>query len=257
MGFYYFSLFSWMLFAIYFAVAATFIIKVCEANKLSKYWKAGLLSVAFIAPWAEELRIAYNFGQLCRKDAGKFIYKTVEVDGYYDDNAASLALVRSGRYRFIESPGNNRIGYIRLTLGDPEFARAAMDKYNQQNPRMDASKQDYIRANLDETTSALVYPRQGVSWRITKIEKPTARYHYSKDLYGVQVGHKVYRQEYRVADSVANEILGRFVVYSRRAYWFYIGLDSPSLACDGPNSRAGRLHRLLIEEEVLKPQAKS
>jgi hypothetical protein len=70
MGFYYISLFSWMIFAVYFAIAAAIIITICKKNKLSTYWKAGLLTVAFIAPCAEELLIAYNFGQLCRKDAG-------------------------------------------------------------------------------------------------------------------------------------------------------------------------------------------
>ena len=79
MGFYYFSLFSWMAFGAYFAMAAGIIVTLCNKNKLSPYWKAGLLTVAFIAPWTEELWIAYNFGQLCGKDAGKFIYKTVEV----------------------------------------------------------------------------------------------------------------------------------------------------------------------------------
>ena len=41
MGFYYFSLFSWMAFGAYFAMAAGIIVTLCNKNKLSPYWKAG------------------------------------------------------------------------------------------------------------------------------------------------------------------------------------------------------------------------
>lgn len=253
MGFYYFSILSWAVFAAYFAIAAAIIIKICEANQLSKYWKASLLAVAFIAPWTEELWIAYNFGQLCRKDSGKFIYKTVEVEGYYDDSSASLELVRSGKYRFIESPSKDREGYIRLTLGDPDFARAATEKYNQQNPGMEASKQDYIRATMDETTSALVYPSQGVSWRLTKIDEPTARYHNKFPHNHAPVGHKVTKLERVVIDSQTGDTLARETKYARHSYWFFIHLSAPVLLCPAPGERPQEERVGMLYDAVLKP----
>ena len=80
MGFYYFSIFSWIIFGVYFSIAAAIIGKLCKTFEVQNHWKAAFLTIAFIAPWTEELWIAYNFGQLCQKDVGRFIYKTVEVE---------------------------------------------------------------------------------------------------------------------------------------------------------------------------------
>jgi hypothetical protein len=43
-------------------------------------WLLAIPALAYlaVAPMWEEFGIAYNFGQLCKKDAGIFVYKTVE-----------------------------------------------------------------------------------------------------------------------------------------------------------------------------------
>lgn len=48
------------------------------------------LPVAMVLPWSEELWIAWHFGQAC-EEAGTFIYKTVTVDGFYDDTCTTHA----------------------------------------------------------------------------------------------------------------------------------------------------------------------
>ena len=59
--------------------------------------------IALVAPWAEELWIAFNFGQLC-KDSGIFVSKTVKVDGFYDDTTHWWRqLKEQSSYRFVES----------------------------------------------------------------------------------------------------------------------------------------------------------
>jgi len=76
---------------------------------LTKTWKHAwiliipLLPVFAIWPWWEELHIAWNFGQLCKKDAGIFIYKTVEVDGFYDDTTHWWRQLAESDYQFVES----------------------------------------------------------------------------------------------------------------------------------------------------------
>ena len=223
MGFYYFSLFSWMAFGIYFAIAAAIIITLCNKNRLSKYWKAGLLAVAFVAPWTEELWIAYNFGQLCRKDAGIVIKRTVEVEGFYDATRPTHAGPRSeegakdldrGGYRFYEMVLPNNKGGPSQTV------------------------------HLEKVNDV---------WTATVLDKPAAKYHYTRNIYGEQVAHKITRQEARVTDSVSGAVVGRYIAYSRDAYWGFIHLSAPRMGCDGPDMGPNTKHSSLIYAQVLKP----
>lgn len=153
MSFYYISLFSWIVFAIYFAIAAAIIFKVCGAYKLSRYWKAGLLTVAFIVPWTEELWIAYNFGQLCRKDAGLFISKTVDVEGFYDDTTHWWRqLKENSNYQFVESRDNLYGTFWRAERDGNEVRHFKIEK--------PTARYRYIFPNNHSP----------VSYRITKIE---------------------------------------------------------------------------------------
>jgi len=114
MRFYYFSIFSWMAYA---AVATLVIVLLwliwTRAFKLSLksplYW--GLVAAILVLPWSEELWIARNFDQLCRKDAGVFVHKTVEVDGFYDDTKHWWRQLAESQYRFVESrdPTTNKL----------------------------------------------------------------------------------------------------------------------------------------------------
>ena len=84
MRFFPWSPFSWLILAPLYLGGAAVIALVCWL--LAKVWKPAwllaipLLAVLAVAPLWEELGIAYNFGQLCKKDAGIFVHKTVEVE---------------------------------------------------------------------------------------------------------------------------------------------------------------------------------
>jgi hypothetical protein len=257
MRFYSIGLFSVVLLAVIYFVGTW--VLVAFGAWLRRCWKRAwwamvpLFLLLYIAPIAEELWIAWNFGRLCRQDAGLFIYKTVEVEGFYNATGATLDLVRPGGYRFIESYSREGKGAIRLTFGDAELVRQALARYGHENPGQDATAQDVIRVRLDERTEALVYPKKGESWRITKLDRPTARYHYSSDIYGTRAAHKITRQESVVTDVASGEVLGRYVVYGRRPPWFFVGLGEVPYSCDGPDGGPNSRHNRLIYRDVLKP----
>jgi len=239
MRFYYFSLFSWMAYGIAVLVAVTLLsilwtrlLKFKLRNPV--YWI--LVAAIFVLPWAEELWIAYNFDRLCRKDAGIFINKTVEVDGFYDDTGGgSLDLVRSGTYRFIESRSDG--SYTRLTLGDSAFMQEALERFKKTSPGRDPATQDVIRVNVDERTQALVFPQRGDVLRVTRLEKPTARYHYTTPQQSTPTAYKIRKTERLVTDSQSGEVLARETVYARSAFWFFISLGAPAMLCKDVDQR--------------------
>jgi len=168
-----------------------------------------LFLLLYIGPVAEELLISRNFGQLCKKDAGIFIYKTVEVDGFYDDTAHWWRQLTESKYRFVESRehGTNRMWRVE---------------------------------------------RDGKELRHFELAQPTARYHYTKDS-GALIHHKVYLQTSQVLDSHSNDVIARYNRYSRRAPWFFVGLDKPGFGCDGPDGGPYTKHSFLIYRDVLVP----
>jgi hypothetical protein len=255
MTFYYFSsistTFAAIISAIAFAIFWFIWTKVLD-RKLTIVVTLISAAALLVLPWTEELWIAYNFGRGCKTDAGTFIIKTVEAEGFYDaTGVGSLELVRSGTYRFIESRSSGD-RYTRLTQGDIDFMRHAMERYKEVNPDKDLSKQQTIRVSMDERTEALIFPRNGDSWRITRLDAPTARYHFVLDP-GFKANHKVVRQSSTVTDSESRELLGRYVRYSREPPWFYIGLNPRNLGCDGPEGGPDSKKSFLIYREILKP----
>jgi hypothetical protein len=256
--FYYLSIFSLMLLGVLYLVGTGLL--VWFGSSLRKRWKRAwivmvpLFLLLYTAPVAEEFWIAWNFGQLCRKDAGIFISKTVEVEGFYDATGATLDLVRPGGYRFIESHGAEGKGTIRLSFGDAELKQEAFARYEKEFPGRNAAEQDMIRVKLDERTEVLVYPKKGDSWRITKLDHPTARYYFGMDS-GRDIGHKLGKQESRVTDSQTGEAIGEYRVYIREAPWYFIGLGRPNMGCDGPEGGPHTKHEnsFLIYRDILKP----
>ncbi len=153
MRFYYPSIFSLIFIAVFYAIvlgAFRFIWVRIYKRKFSGPVALSVVALVLVLPWLEEFWIAWNFGQLCRKDAGIVINRTVEVEGFYGDSVAgSLELVKSGRYRFIESRYNKDKGVRRLEFGDANFLRQAIEHYQRENPRKDVAKQDYFRVTLE------------------------------------------------------------------------------------------------------------
>ncbi len=256
MRFYYISIFSVMLLGLIYLVGTVLLawFGLWLRKRWNKAWMVmvPLFLLLYTSPVAEEFWIAWNFGQLCKKDAGIFVYKAVEADGFYDATGGSFELIRSGQYRWIESPSRERAGAERLTLGDAEFTRQAFEKYEKQQNVKPAAEREYFRVAMDDRTEALVFPEKRESWRIAKLEHPTARYHYGKDS-GMRMVHKIFRQSSSVVDSVSQETLGSYVRYSRRAPWFFIGLDDPGFGCDGPDGGPETKQSFLIYREVLQP----
>ena len=219
MRFYYISIFSVMVLGLIYLLGSGLL--AWFGVWLRKRWKKAwtlmvpLFLLFYAAPVAEEFWIAWNFGQLCKKDAGLFVYKTVEVEGFYDDTHT----------------------WAERRMNDPAEPRYIfMEGRGQRN-----GEDVYWR-----------HERVGGAIRSFEIKHPTSRYRFQKDA-GTPVSHKVYLQSSSVVEIQSQEILGRYMRYSRQAPWFLIGLNDPGLGCDGPDGGPDTRHSFLIYREVLKP----
>lgn len=206
----------------------------------------GSIGVIFLLlPLSEELWIAWNFGRACTQ-AGTFIHKKVHVDGFYDESGGgALELVQADGYQFVES--RTRRGVTRITAGDEQFLKEAMQRFAQANTGRDPWKEDVVRVSLDGQTEALVYPKQAASWKVTQLNAPTARYHYASTRHK-HVAHKVVKHEATVTDTSTKEILATELKYGREEPWFFVGLDAPVKLCAGSRDVKGMLY-----ENVLLP----
>ncbi len=214
MRFYYISIFSILLLGLIYLIGTGLL--TWFGLWLRKRWKRAwmlmvpLFLLLYTGPVAEEFWIAWNFGQLCKKDAGIFINKTVEAEGFYDDTTHWWRQLAESNYQFVESRDNTYGGLWRVE-------------------------------------------RDGKEVRHFKIDHPTARYHYTTNIYGTKVAHKITRQESRVSDETNGEIIGRYVEYGRRPPWFFVGMGEASFSCDGPNGGPNSKHNRLIYRDVLIP----
>lgn len=195
-------------------------------KRMKKPWivMAPLFALLYIGPVAEEFWIAWNFGQLCRKDAGIFVYKTVEVEGFYDATAGLYAVsnpVPKPAADYYEKGG---FQFYELSMADPRGGPSRVAHYAKVN---------------------------GV-WTATVLDKPTARYHYQGNVYGKDVAHGVQKFEDVVVDTTTDEVLGRYLIYYRDGPWFFIGLDRPTIPCR-ETQEASRRYGSLIYRAVLQP----
>jgi hypothetical protein len=213
--------------------------------------------VILVAPWMEELWIAYNFGQLCSKDAGIFIKKTVEVDGFYDSTMRSAyENTKPGHYRFIEQATEDRKGFERVQRASEEEKSRALAWYADSNPSKESPKDRSIFYQLNEKETVAVLPNGVDAWRITKLDKPTARYQYRWPHMDRLMSHKVDKIERVVSDNQTEEVIARETKYRRQAPWFYIGLDRPVMLCPAPGehplSKHGSVFNLALKPKQSK-----
>ena len=256
MAFYPFSILSYIPLGIAYAVMLLFygfLWWFSSAMKARAAVRAVGGFVLLLFPVSEELWIAWNFARAC-ESAGTFVSKKVVVDGFYDGPGASLELVRSGGYRFVEGPRRDG-GVDRVTLGDKAFTDEALRRFDEQNKNSNGGDQDSIRVKLDSNTEALIYPKKGDSWRIERLDRPTARYHfrYADSGYGTRWSHKILRIASVVVDTETKEEIARYVSFGRDAPWFFVGLDRPGFACDGPGRWPFTRGTRLIYREALIP----
>ena len=124
MRFYYISIFSVLLLGLIYLVGTGLL--TWFGLWLRKKWKRAwmvmvpLFLLLYAGPVAEEFWIAWNFGQLCKKDAGILIHRTVEVDGFYDDTTHWWRQLAESDYQFVESRDNTYGGLWRVERGEME-----------------------------------------------------------------------------------------------------------------------------------------
>jgi len=118
MRFYYISIFSVVFLGLIYLIGTGLLAWI--GLWLRKRWKRAwtvmvpLFLLLYIAPIGEEFWIAWNFGRLCKKDAGLFVYKTVEVEGFYDDTIHWWRQLAESKYQFMESRDNTYGGLYRV-----------------------------------------------------------------------------------------------------------------------------------------------
>ena len=256
MRFYYFSIFSVMLYAVVISVAIVlltmawvWLLKFKLRNPV--YWI--LVAALLVGPWGEELWIAYNFDQLCRKDAGIVVNKTVEVDGFYDSTMrTAYELTKKAGYKFVEHPTEDRSGTERVELATAAEREKALTWYAERNPGKDHPKDRAVFYPINDKVVVAVSPN-GDAWKVTKLDKPTAHYQYKTINSHTPVAYKIKRLEDVVVDAQGGSVLGRYTNYYREAYWFYISLDTPTIPC-AESVAATRKYGTLIYRSILKPE---
>jgi hypothetical protein len=174
----------------------------------------------------------------------------VQVDGYYNDTGTINRLVGGPPYNFIESPeGNGR--YRRVEHATEQEKVAAIAWYAKSNGKQPGEK-EWFTQQVSKDTKVAVEMDTGNAWRITALDKPTARYHYKTLASHTPSGHQIKRFEDVVIDSAEGQVLGRYTNYYRGPYWFFISSGAPTIPCT--ETQAGtREHGTLIYYAVLKP----
>ena len=204
MGFYYISILSIALLGVVYGLLLLLFWGIARLTRGLRGRKAllAIIAVVFLVlPVSDELWIAWNFGQAC-KEAGTFIYKKVEVEGFYDDTHGWRPdKLRASGFRFVEGRDT--------TSGRDSFWR-----------------HEYV----------------GDQIRSFKINHPTARYQYRNPHSHTPVAYQVVKHERIVVDAETREVLARELSYGRYAPWFYIGLDRPVKICRGKREVRGSLY---------------
>lgn len=131
MGFYYVSIFSIVPLGIAYSILGGVFVGIVFATR-RVVWRKTILSVVgvafLLAPVSEELWIAWNFGQAC-KQAGTFVYRKVQVDGFYDDTTHWWRqLTESSSYRFVESRDNSNGNLWRVERDGDEVRHFRIDR---------------------------------------------------------------------------------------------------------------------------------
>ncbi len=221
MRFYYISLFSVILLSVLYFVGSAVLVGfgIWLRKRWNKAWMVmvPLFLLLYIGPIAEELWIAWNFGHLCKKDAGIFIHKVVEVEGFYDAT--------------------------RSTHDGPRTPQA-IEEYERSGYKF------YEKKFRDTGKFVHVEKINGV-WTPTVLDHTTARYHYRWPHMDTLMAHKVNKIERVVTDSESTEVLARETKYRREAPWFFIGLDRPVMLCpdsgEHPLSKHGSVFNLALK----------
>ena len=259
MGFYYFSLIGWFILLAAGGVMAGIFLLVwtkIAGRKLTGRVLAVSIPIAVLVPWSEELWIAWNFGQAC-KDAGTHVKRTVEVEGFYDDTGGwgARQILASG-YRFMESRDVLTGQLIRIERVDDATRDSAVAWFASQQSARPKPKDYFIVQPLEKGVDLIVSPDERMAWRQSKIDRPTARYHFKNTdpIGGSRLAHKVFGSGgSTVVDTSTGEEIARYVSVGRSAPWHYVGLGTTGYACDAPGNWPNTAGSGLIYRTVLIP----
>ena len=256
MGFYYLSIFSLILILVIYAVGIG-LFRLVWVRILHRRFTGTIvwlvIAMILIAPWAEELWIAWNFGQAC-KEAGTFIHKKVKVDGFYDSTMRSAyENTRRGGYRFVEQATADRKGVERVERAGDEARTKALDWYAERNPGKSLPKGQSVIYPLNGNQRIVVFPKSNETWLVTRLAQPTARYHYRMANSHTPVAHKIVKHKAIVVDSSTGDLLGKYTRFSRRSPWFYLSFGRGDFSCDAPGRWPLIRGSFSIYRDVLQP----
>ena len=234
MGFYYFSILSIVPLGIAYGLLFLAFWGIAHLTR-GIVRRRGLLLVVgvvfLILPVAEELWIAWNFGQAC-KEAGAFIYRKVEVDGFYDSTIRSAyEITRARRYQFVEHATEDRKGIERVELAQDKEKASALAWFAKTNPGKVRPKDTALVYPVSDRETIVIFPNGVDAWRVTRLDRPTARYHYVTPRVHQTVSHKITVTEKSVVDSETHDSIARQLIVGRKAPWYFIGLDAPIRLC--------------------------
>ncbi len=185
--------------------------------------------------------------RLCEKDAGLKIYKTVEVDGYYDARGSNT-IVAETDYQFIEYCNDNPLPIEPI----PEPGCWRVSKVKRESGK--------CYEPMDKRLAKIVvapYPEflKDHCIAVEKIEKPNARYSFHSDpkqwldKNGIS---KFFRTDVYVKDTATSEILGRFVSYSFDENPQF----TPTISCKRLGEKFPSYSEVNLIQTVLKPTSK-
>ena len=150
--------------------------------------------------------------ELCEKDAGLTINKTVEAEGYYDATRKSGALGLLVPSEFTFSEYCNLEPNIASLFDEPGCWR--LTKVSRETNQC-SEKVDKILWRFARNGYSAFREKNCIA--VEKIEKPTARYGYYSDFtkwYSEKEGSKFTRSDVFIQNDLTKEILGRYISYS-------------------------------------------
>jgi hypothetical protein len=221
MAFYYISIFSIIPLGVAYGVLGLVYWGLVRATRgvRARTLILSVVGVIFLVlPISEELWIAWNFAQACRQ-AGTFISKKVQVEGFYDDTRSSHAgkptaqavesFEKSG-YRFVEMKADGKVVRVEKINGE---------------------------------------------WKPTLLDRPTAKYHFRMPSNHAPLGHRITKHETVVVDTTGGDVLGRYTRFSRDAPWFYWSIKG-DYSCDAPGRWPLTRGNFSIYRDILQPASR-
>lgn len=215
---------------------------------IKKYWQISVLSLAvpfFVACSSERPGIDH-LRELCERDAGVTINRTVEAEGYYDAEKkdGSLRMLLRSDYQYIEF------------CNDEPNLMSMLDKPGCGRYRRIAKDSGLCDPRLDEILDeSVVEPyisfKKNYCVEFELIERPEAPYTYEShlDIWRGKIGISEFvRSETLIRDTYTSEVLGMYVSYSLNVN---PGQSSP-ISCNRIDKRFPTFREAKLVEKVLK-----